>query len=174
MHKTKAGQELISGLEEIVAGSKGLRATALEVAEPARAWRKEQIAELRKGLFGVSQPVFAALLSVTVSTVRAWEQGQKSPSGAARRLLEIAAVAPDVLVRLSKEALAGSKYGHPSWATHSQVAERPVPVKSSPKHPKKAPKKRKPALSQMLKGTTQENRHHERDWGGPVGREARP
>lgn len=132
MRKTKAGQELISGLEEIIAdskGAKGLRATTLEVAEPARAWRKEQIAALRKGRFGVSQPVFAALLSVTVSTVRAWEQGQKSPSGAARRLLEIAAMAPEVLVGLSKEALAGSKFGHTTWAVHSQVADRPDAAK---------------------------------------------
>lgn len=139
MRKTKAGQELISGLEEIIADSRGakkLRATTLEVAEPARAWRKEQIAELRKGLFGVSQPVFAALLSVTVSTVRAWEQGQKTPSGAARRLLEIAAMAPDVLVRLSKEALAGSKYGHTILATHSQVADRPSAVKFTRRRPK--------------------------------------
>lgn len=136
MRKTKAGQELISGLEEIVAGSKRLRATALEVAEPARAWRKEQIAELRKGLFGVSQPVFASLLSVTVSTVRAWEQGQKSPSGAARRLLEIAAIAPDVLVGLSKEPLAASKHGAQAWVSHSQVADRPSASKFTRRRPK--------------------------------------
>lgn len=36
----------------------------------------------------------------------------------------------------------------------------------------KPAKKRKPALSQLLKGVTKENRHHEQDWGVPVGREA--
>jgi putative transcriptional regulator len=145
MRKTTMGQELISGLEEVIADSRGLkklRATTLEVAEPARAWRKEQIVELRKGLFGVSQPVFAALLSVTVSTVRAWEQGQKTPSGAARRLLEVAAMAPDVFARFSKEALAGSKYAYQAWATHSQVADRPITMKSFSKRRKKAVKSR--------------------------------
>ena len=143
MRKTKMGQELISGLEEVIADSRGvkrLRATAMEVAEPARVWRKEQIVELRKALFGVSQPVFAALLSVTVSTVRAWEQGQKSPSGAARRLLEVAAMAPDIFVRISKEALAGSKYAYQSWTTHSQVADRPLAMNALPGRPKKSVK----------------------------------
>lgn len=145
MRKTKMGQDLISGLEEVIEASRGaknLRSTMLEVAEPARAWSKEQIAELRKALFGVSQPVFASLLSVTVSTVRAWEQGQKSPSGTARRLLEVAAMAPDVFLRLSKEALAGSKYGYQTGATHSQVADRPIGTKVSPRRSKKPVKSR--------------------------------
>jgi putative transcriptional regulator len=127
MRKTRMGQELIAGLEEVIADSQGkinLRKTTREVAEPARAWKREQIAALRKGIFGVSQPVFAALLSVTVSTVRAWEQGQKTPSGAARRLLEIAAMAPDVFVRLTRNALGGSKFASGTLQTHSQVADR--------------------------------------------------
>lgn len=160
MRKTKMGQELIAGMEEALADVRGankLRRTTREIAEPARAWRKEQIVELRKTLFGVSQPVFAALLSVTVSTVRAWEQGQKSPSGAARRLLEIASMAPDILMR--------------PWAEHSQVAERMIAMKALTRRPKQA-KKRKPSLVQRLKGVTKENRHHEQDWGTPAGREA--
>lgn len=107
MRKTTAGQELISGIKEALGharGSKKLRMTTLEIPEPARLWSKEQIVQLRKRLFGVSQPVFASLLSVTASTVRAWEQGQKSPSGAARRLLEVAAIEPGVFRRLAREA----------------------------------------------------------------------
>ena len=106
MRKTKLGQELIAGLEEAVAytrGTKKLRASELEIPEPARAWGKEQIAQLRKRRFRVSQPVFASYLSVTVSTVRAWEQGQKSPSGAARRLLEVADIAPEVFERINHD-----------------------------------------------------------------------
>ena len=104
MQKTKLGQELISGLNEAIAfvrGSKKLRTTTVEVPEPAKPWKKEQIVQLRKKTFGVSQPVFAGILSVTTSTVRAWEQGQKSPSGAARRLLEVAAIEPEVFRKLS-------------------------------------------------------------------------
>lgn len=131
MRKTKLGQELISGLRAALAyerGAKKLRTTELEIAEPARPWKKEQISRLRKEGFGVSQPIFAALLSVTASTVRAWEQGQKSPSGAARRLLEIAAMAPDVVVRASKEIPAD---------THSLMADRPIAGKHSPWRVKK-------------------------------------
>lgn len=37
----------------------------------------------------VSQPVFATLLNVSPATVKAWEQGLKTPSGAALKLLSI-------------------------------------------------------------------------------------
>lgn len=129
MRKSEMGQELIAGLNEAIAhvrGAKRLRATTIAVPGPAIPWKKEQIAQLRKGTFGVSQPVFACFLSVTTSTVRAWEQGQKSPSGAARRLLEIAAMAPDIFVRLSKAALGGTDYAIHSPATHSLAADRPI------------------------------------------------
>ena len=105
MRKTRLGQELIAGLEEALQhekGAKKLRTSELEISEPARPWKKEQISQLRKQRFGVSQPIFASLLSVTASTVRAWEQGQKSPSGAARRLLEVAAIAPEVFKRINR------------------------------------------------------------------------
>lgn len=104
MRETRLGQELISGLKEAVAharGTKKLRGSSLEIPQPARPWRKEQIARLRKRRFGVSQPLFASFLSVTASTVRAWEQGRKSPSGAARRLLELADIAPELFQRLA-------------------------------------------------------------------------
>lgn len=145
MRKTRLGQELIAGLEEALEhekGAKKLRTSELELSEPARPWKKEQIAQLRKQRFGVSQPVFASLLSVTASTVRAWEQGQKSPSGAARRLLEVAAIAPDIFARLSKEAFAGTKFSYTLWDTHSQLADRPRAVKNAPKRSKKAVKSR--------------------------------
>lgn len=113
MRKTRLGQELIAGLNEAIAyerGKKKLRTTTLEIPEPAKHWGKEKIAELRKRRFGVSQPIFASLLSVTVSTVRAWEQGQKTPSGTARRLLEVAELDPGVFQRIARE--------HPRAARH--------------------------------------------------------
>ena len=106
MRKTRLGQELVAGLGEAVAharGAKKLRASTLEIPAPAKAWPKERIARLRKLRFHVSQPVFASLLSVTASTIRAWEQGQKVPSGAARRLLEVAEIEPAVFQRLAHE-----------------------------------------------------------------------
>ena len=47
---------------------------------------------------GCSQPVFAAVLSTSVDTVRSWEQGRRVPDGASRRLLEIAQSSPGMLL----------------------------------------------------------------------------
>jgi putative transcriptional regulator len=49
---------------------------------------RAQIKALRERL-GVSQPVFAAHLGTTASTVIQWESGAKRPSGMGLRLLDI-------------------------------------------------------------------------------------
>lgn len=54
------------------------------------------IQQLRHRL-NVSQRVFAAMLNVSLATVRHWEQGIRTPDGASRRLLEIAERDPTVL-----------------------------------------------------------------------------
>ena len=45
----------------------------------------------------LSQGEFAAMMGVSVRTVRAWEQGIRSPEGPARRLLHIAAQHPEAV-----------------------------------------------------------------------------
>jgi putative transcriptional regulator len=50
---------------------------------------------------GLSQARFASLLGVSVRTLQEWEQGRKSPSGAAATLLRIAGKRPDVLKELA-------------------------------------------------------------------------
>ena len=103
MKKTRMGQELIASLQDAVAharGAKKLRAAALELPKAAPRWSKTKIASLRKGRFHMSQPAFAAVLNVTASTVRSWEQGLKEPSGAANRLLQVADREPSVFRRL--------------------------------------------------------------------------
>jgi putative transcriptional regulator len=57
--------------------------------EPPPPYSAGQIRALRQRL-NVSQPVFAGMLNVSGSTVRAWEQGQRQPDGPSLRLLEVA------------------------------------------------------------------------------------
>jgi putative transcriptional regulator len=47
---------------------------------------------------GLSQARFAELLGVSVRTLQEWEQGRRSPSGAARTLILIAAKNPAALL----------------------------------------------------------------------------
>jgi putative transcriptional regulator len=43
---------------------------------------------------GKSQPEFAAMIGVSVATLRNWEQGRRRPEGPARALLKVAATNP--------------------------------------------------------------------------------
>lgn len=47
--------------------------------------------------FGLSQSEFAALLGISVKTLQNWEQGRRTPHGAARILLEVAARYPEAV-----------------------------------------------------------------------------
>lgn len=59
------------------------------------------VALARQGT-GMSQAEFAAALSISKRTLQEWEQGRRSPSGAAQALIRIASKHPDVV----REALA--------------------------------------------------------------------
>ena len=54
------------------------------------------VKEIRKR-YGLSQTQFAALLGISVKTLQNWEQGRRSPRGAARVLLHVAAKHPDAV-----------------------------------------------------------------------------
>jgi len=47
--------------------------------------------------YKLSQGEFAALLGISVATLRNWEQGRRAPEGPARILLQVAAKHPDAL-----------------------------------------------------------------------------
>ncbi len=47
--------------------------------------------------YQLSQSEFATLLGISVKTLQNWEQGRRTPRGAARILLQIAAKHPDAL-----------------------------------------------------------------------------
>lgn len=101
-------KNILKGLNEALEFEKGkrkLRTTTVQLPGPAREWTPKEIKAVRMNKFRVSQPIFATILNVSPETVRAWEQGQKSPGGSARRLLEVAFTKPRVLFEV------GSKNG---------------------------------------------------------------
>ena len=74
--------------------------TAREVrAVPAPSYTAPKIAALRMRL-GCSQPAFARILNVSLPTVRAWEQNQRSPEGAAVRLLQVVDGEPEIVIKI--------------------------------------------------------------------------
>lgn len=48
--------------------------------------------------FGLSQSRFAAMMGISVATLRNWEQGRRKPEGSARILLEVVAKHPEAVL----------------------------------------------------------------------------
>jgi len=73
--------------------------------EPSRVFTfpEVDVAELRCR-YEMSQPRFAAMLGISVGTLRGWEQGRRRPDGPARVLLRIAAQNPDAVRAASNAA----------------------------------------------------------------------
>src|SRR5258708_3466193 len=78
--------EVLDGVREIKAG-RGKR-ISVEPRSPIVQ------ARLRPGL---TQVQFAALLGVSKRTLEQWEQGRRAPSGAAKTLIRVAELHPEVL-----------------------------------------------------------------------------
>ena len=50
--------------------------------------------------YGLSQPKFANMIGISVSTLRNWEQGRRKPEGAARILLLVASKYPEAVLEV--------------------------------------------------------------------------
>ena len=85
------GLKLLQSVREMKA-RKFARVTQVEVNEVVQARQST----------GLSQADFASALSISKRTLQEWEQGRRSPSGAAQALIRIARKHPEVL----REALA--------------------------------------------------------------------
>jgi putative transcriptional regulator len=85
------GLKLLQSVREMKAG-KFARVTQVAINE---------VVEARQST-GMSQAEFASALHISKRTLQEWEQGRRSPSGAAQALVRIAKRHPDVL----KETLA--------------------------------------------------------------------
>ena len=85
-------QELLQSVQEggaILRGEKKASRT-FEYAE-------EDVRSLRER-YGLSQPKFAALMGISVATLRNWEQGRRQPEGSARVLLRVVARHPSAVL----------------------------------------------------------------------------
>src|SRR5258706_890273 len=74
---------------------RALEPKAFQRAQKA-AWDKSIAATRHK--LGLSQSRFARLLGISVRTLHHWEQGTRTPSGAARVLLRVAARHPEAFL----------------------------------------------------------------------------
>ena len=104
MAKSKVEQELIAGMQEALSNERGerkLKSSKRELTHPAKRFKASEIRKLRIDIYHMTQLEFAAFLNVKVPTIRAWEQNQKHPSGAAARLLEIAQKDPSLREKLA-------------------------------------------------------------------------
>lgn len=102
--KKRMAEGLLKGLEQAVSieqGNLSGREHRRALSRPAPKWTKKEIKKLRVNIFKMSQPIFASLLNVSTATVRAWEQGQRTPDGAAARLLEILATDINIVEKLA-------------------------------------------------------------------------
>jgi DNA-binding transcriptional regulator YiaG len=89
-----------------------LTSTQLASAIPARVRKRlmrgefqsgEDVAALRR-FVGLTQVEFARAMSISVNTLRGWEQGRRNPEGPAIALLRIAARHPRVIRENLKSA----------------------------------------------------------------------
>ena len=80
------GLKLLQSVREMKAGQ-GARVTKVEPNEVAQARQKS----------GLSQTQFAEALGISKRTLQEWEQGRRSPSGAAQTLIRIAGRHPEVV-----------------------------------------------------------------------------
>lgn len=96
--------ELFEELEKSIKQMKGIMRGEME---PGRAFEfndpdDPDVAKLREH-YGLSQAQFAALLGISVGTLRGWEQGRRKPEGAARVLLRVAAKHPSAVLDANRE-----------------------------------------------------------------------
>jgi putative transcriptional regulator len=96
--KKELFEELLESVKQGAAIMKG-------ELEPSRVFHfpEAEVRKLRKH-YGLSQNKFAALMGISVATLRNWEQGRRKPEGPAKILLKVAAKHPDVLLELANEA----------------------------------------------------------------------
>ena len=84
------GAELLKAVKQMKAKKKG------KVYTP-----EQLLAIAARQSVNLTQKEFARLLNVSVDSVQDWEQGRRSPRGAAKTLLQVAKQHPEVLEQIA-------------------------------------------------------------------------
>ena len=104
--KTKTRQisfaeSLRQGLKEGIKFAKGeLTLRTVKVPSPPAAIAAKEVIALREKA-RMSQTVFARVLNVSTKTVQSWEQGQRRPSHAALRMLQVFRSKPQLVCEVA-------------------------------------------------------------------------
>ncbi|HKS11041.1 MAG TPA: helix-turn-helix domain-containing protein [Pyrinomonadaceae bacterium] len=85
-------QEVLKGVREIKAGGGKRKKVVAPKSDVVRVRLKS----------GLSQVQFAAALGVSKRTLEQWEQGRRNPTGAAKQLLKVAELHPEVLIEVAR------------------------------------------------------------------------
>lgn len=90
-------ESIMQGLNEAVAYEKGdLKAKTAKVSVASLPdMESTDVKHIRLSL-DMTQVIFAAVMSVSVKTVEAWEAGINTPSGTARRMMSLLKADPDL------------------------------------------------------------------------------
>ena len=116
---TLAGAEIVSALEDFYNTLKdgGAEAVArrftvrtVELNLQPRIYTGDDVKKVRK-MLGLSQPLFARFLGVTVGAVRSWENGGKKPSNMACRFLDEISFRPEAFRERIREAIVSKSKG---------------------------------------------------------------
>jgi putative transcriptional regulator len=90
---TKAYNSIAQGLKEAIELNRGEKVAAKTYKPEAL-----DVAEIRRNL-GLTQMEFAAKFCISVSTLRHWERGDRTPQGPALALLHVVAKEPQAVLR---------------------------------------------------------------------------
>ncbi len=95
---------LKAGLTEAVRFAKGeLTLRTVQVPDPPPEIAAKDVISLRAKT-GMSQAVFARVLNVSTKTVQSWEQGERRPSHAALRMLQVFRENPTLVIEIVRKS----------------------------------------------------------------------
>jgi putative transcriptional regulator len=120
-------EQIRKGLEEAIRHAKGeitLKTTTVEIPDRPPEIATKELTKLRLQS-GMSQAVFAQVLNVSPKTVQSWEQGQRRPSQAALRLIQVFRQDPSGLLEVVGMSRMAAAVGGGRRASVDRKSSRP-------------------------------------------------